>query len=503
MIMWGYYRRSFVFLLAILYLLHAKIALAQTPFTCDGTLYQIKYGQLTKFDPSTSTFIDFGPLLPEQYNPIGYNINDNYLYTVFGSDVVRIDANGATSVVATTSSPIPSYAGDMDANNNLIMRTGAQELTIVNVYTGQTTIRTLTGINMTASTGDLSYLPASITGTVPHMIVADGSQLILVDLVNNVVSKKSITGYPSNQGYTGASWIDSTGRLFVFRNVTGEIYEIIDYLTSTPYAVLNTTSAPTQKNDGANCWAQPFFNQAPIAQNDEFETPFETPKMGNILVDNGSGADIEPDNQTISVSPTSNPTNGTLNINSAGDITYTPNTGFYGTDTFSYKITDPFGAFDTALVTVHVYKYDIDVTKDVQVYAPDALGIYALPGNDVIYTITLTNQANGIVDDGTTFLVDALPTEAEFYFGDIDGAGPELFPVSFTQSADGGLIYDYNTDVGYSDAATAPQSFADCTYSPLPGYDPLVTYLCFNPKGSLAAGTPYPSAKLSFRMRIK
>ncbi len=48
------------------------------------------------------------------------------------------------------------------------------------------------------------------------------------------------------------------------------------------------------------------------------------------------------------------PANGTATLNVDGTITYTPNAGFEGTDTFSYTATDTNGATGTATVTVTV-----------------------------------------------------------------------------------------------------------------------------------------------------
>ena len=48
-----------------------------------------------------------------------------------------------------------------------------------------------------------------------------------------------------------------------------------------------------------------------------------------------------------------------------------------------------------------------------------------VPGNDVIYTIEFTNTGDGPTDAGSVLLIDAMPSEIEFYNGDIDDGGPE------------------------------------------------------------------------------
>ena len=138
-------------------------------------------------------------------------------------------------------------------------------------------------------------------------------------------------------------------------------------------------------------------------------------------------------------------------------------------------------------------------SKNVSVYDPDDTGLHALPGNDVIYTITIENTGSGNVDSGSLLLIDSMPGEVSFYNEDIDDAGPELDPVAF-QDTGGSLTFDYNNDVGFSDAAEKPSSFAECSYSPLVGYDPNVTFICFNPKGVMSGQS---TMSVSFRARIR
>ena len=141
--------------------------------------------------------------------------------------------------------------------------------------------------------------------------------------------------------------------------------------------------------------------------------------------------------------------------------------------------------------------------KTVELWDPEELGLYAIPGNDVIYTISASNVGNGSVTQDTVVLIDAMPEEVEFYNGDIDDDGPESNPVSFTQSTGAGLSFNYATDVGYSDSSDRPEGFNECSYTPVAGYDASVTFICFNPKGTLVAGDPDPTFSVSFRARIQ
>lgn len=64
--------------------------------------------------------------------------------------------------------------------------------------------------------------------------------------------------------------------------------------------------------------------------------------------------DTDPEDDPLTVINTSSGTNGTTTINADGTVTYTPDEGFTGTDTFTYEIEDGNGGTDTATVTVEV-----------------------------------------------------------------------------------------------------------------------------------------------------
>ncbi|MEP1230070.1 MAG: hypothetical protein ABJG88_05290 [Litorimonas sp.] len=145
---------------------------------------------------------------------------------------------------------------------------------------------------------------------------------------------------------------------------------------------------------------------------------------------------------------------------------------------------------------------NVTARKTVEVWDPNALGLYALPGNDVIYTISATHESGPALDPETLFLKDAIPSEVVFFNGDIDDAGPEIHPVSFTNNTSS-LTFNYPTDVAFSNASLPPVAMTDCTYTPIVGYDPAVTHICIQPTGSFDSGTPNPSFSVSFRARIE
>ena len=151
---------------------------------------------------------------------------------------------------------------------------------------------------------------------------------------------------------------------------------------------------------------------------------------------------------------------------------------------------------------------NLQADKTVAVYDPASTGLYALPGNDVIYSISISNAGNGAADTDSIELIDSLPSDIEFWNGDIDAGGPDTYPgtdpVGFTQPAGTGMSLTYGTDIRFGTGGTAPADFSACTAVAQDNtYRPDLTYICFNPKGTLAAGDPDPEIELSFRARIK
>ena len=153
-------------------------------------------------------------------------------------------------------------------------------------------------------------------------------------------------------------------------------------------------------------------------------------------------------------------------------------------------------------VTVIARKAILTISKTSLIYDQPGKATFAIPGNDAIYTITVTNIGNGPTDNNSVFIYDTLPSQVSFFNGDVDGTGPVAGPVIFTQNG-AGLTYTDATALKFSNQLVAPVNFAACTYTPVAGYDPNIRYVCFNPKGAMLSGSPAPSFSVQFRTQIK
>ncbi|MDY3559962.1 Ig-like domain-containing protein [Gemmata sp. JC673] len=89
-------------------------------------------------------------------------------------------------------------------------------------------------------------------------------------------------------------------------------------------------------------------NDNPVATDDAASTYENMPVSVPVLLN-----DTDADGDALSVTGVTQGAHGTVTFTSAG-VTYTPNTGFFGSDTFTYTISDGHGSTDTAAVSVSV-----------------------------------------------------------------------------------------------------------------------------------------------------
>jgi hypothetical protein len=94
-------------------------------------------------------------------------------------------------------------------------------------------------------------------------------------------------------------------------------------------------------------------NDPPVAADDSYETAPETPLT--VVVATGVLAnDNDPDGDLLQAVLVDDVANGVLNLNGDGSFTYTPATGFNGTDTFTYRANDATVESNLATVTITI-----------------------------------------------------------------------------------------------------------------------------------------------------
>ncbi|QCX37139.1 DUF11 domain-containing protein [Aureibaculum algae] len=198
-----------------------------------------------------------------------------------------------------------------------------------------------------------------------------------------------------------------------------------------------------------------FINAIPCAVDDS-SLVIKDNVAGVVIDVLANDADIENDIDVSSINNTSllAPSNGTISINtSTGEITYVPNAGFSGTDTFEYQICDTNtpALCDVALVVVAVeVDTDSDGVADIIDLDDDNDGIpdtLEAAGNDP----SADSDGDGILayldeDDSNVSIGDDTPGIEQIY--DFDGDG---IPNHFDLDSDNDAIPDV-IEAGYTDA---------------------------------------------------
>jgi len=163
----------------------------------------------------------------------------------------------------------------------------------------------------------------------------------------------------------------------------------------------------------------PPANNPPIGINDIAITPQDSPVTGNVLVND---TDPEGGPLTVTTTPVTPPTKGTVTLNPDGTFTYTPNPGVTGQDGFCYELKDNAGLKDTACVVINIIPNPkptndkpVAIDDNTQTYQntavvipvkfndtdPDAAGT---PNGTLGTPVKLTNPTHGTVTanaDGT------------------------------------------------------------------------------------------------------
>lgn len=126
----------------------------------------------------------------------------------------------------------------------------------------------------------------------------------------------------------------------------------------------------------------------------------------------------------------------------------------------------------------------------------------AIPGAEMLYTITVTNSGYGAADNNTTVVTDPIPANMSMCVSTLCSNPPVVFSCSAAPAC--GLTYTA-ANVTYSNQAGGGAPYS---YSALPdaaGYDSVVTGVQINPAGIFngASGGSNPSFSLALKMKIK
>jgi hypothetical protein len=323
----------------------APVDAAAGPFQCQPGFYQVMSGQLYELNPVTSVYTKIGSAYSTSYNAMGYNVEDNYLYamgtgTTDEAHLLRIADDGSVTDLGQPSGlPTHDYvSGDMDGTGHLLVQLSASTWYAIDVSTGTATSITVTGT--TGSGNDAVWIDG-------YLYFASNDILYTINLTTDHETDATVSGLPASASY-GAAWSDKPSDMFISNNADGDIYQISGFTGTTPSATQVATGDATGDNDGAACKqsASPFV--LPVANADTYAVTTDV----TLSVDAAGGVLANDSGAGLTVLSHTNPSDGTLTLNSDGSFTYVPGAGFQGTDSFTYSVQDEYGRDSAAPATV-------------------------------------------------------------------------------------------------------------------------------------------------------
>ncbi len=172
-----------------------------------------------------------------------------------------------------------------------------------------------------------------------------------------------------------------------------------------------------------------IVNGRPVAAADSYTTDEDAPLSRN--APGVLGNDTDPENEPLSADLITPPASGTLDFTAGGSFTYTPNANYFGSDSFTYTVTD--GKRTSLPATVSI---TVTAVNDVPVAGADNYGVL----KDTPLTIS---AANGVLRNDTD--VDSPALTATLVQTTSSGA--------LTLNSDGSFNYTPNS--GY----TGPDTF--------------------------------------------
>jgi YD repeat-containing protein len=192
-------------------------------------------------------------------------------------------------------------------------------------------------------------------------------------------------------------------------------------------------------------------NVAPTAVNDAVSTNQNTATTFDPRVN-----DTDPDYDPLTITAKTNGTHGTVSINSGTSLTYTPTTGYHGSDSFTYTISD--GASHTSTATVSV-----TIVNRPPVATPYALNSWAGaavtfnplssvsdPDGDTLTITAKTNGAHGAVTLNSGTSLTYTPTSGYY--------GTDSFSYTVSDGQGNTTIGTVNATVGTAPVAGGPDS---------------------------------------------
>jgi RHS repeat-associated protein len=134
-----------------------------------------------------------------------------------------------------------------------------------------------------------------------------------------------------------------------------------DYSGSDAFSFTANDGSVTSEAAIVNITVVPV-NDPPLANDDQATTNEDTP----VVIDNLLANDTDAENDPLTITDFTPPTNGALEQQGDDNFAYTPHLNFFGEDSFSYTISDESGGTDSAIVRIKIISINDAPVANVQ-----------------------------------------------------------------------------------------------------------------------------------------
>ncbi|PZD78084.1 Ig-like domain-containing protein [Mesonia sp. K7] len=211
-----------------------------------------------------------------------------------------------------------------------------------------------------------------------------------------------------NDTYGTLSAINITQQPTNGQNITVNGLSDVTYTPNTSYIGTDSFKYTITDEKGTSSEATVNINvsapTAPTAVADVVSVPTDLTTNINVLSNDSSGSGAYDD-----VIIVSNPTNGAVTVNTNNTVAYTPNSGYTGTDSFQYKVTNIHG------LTSNTVTVDVNVTCNCTNNIVSGSGGAIIINSGQTYCLTSGSWSGGLTMNGGTLCVSAGATFTASY----------------------------------------------------------------------------------------
>lgn len=384
-------------------------------------------------------------------------------------DVLFNDSTPDSGKTLTITAVGPTDSGGTASNNTTdITYTPAPTFTGTEVFTytiddGTGRVATAT---VTVSVDDINFAPAITEGDSTSVTMDEDGAPTAFDLTLHASDPDgdTLTWSIQSQATHGTAAAGGTGTV-----------KSIGYTPAPNYN--GSDSFVVQVSDGLGSVDQIMVNVTIMPVNDD---PTAVDDSATVQPDQVTSIDVLANDHdldtgdVLSITAVTQGTHGSVS-HDGSKVTYTPDNGYSGPDTFTYTTSDGNGGTDTATVSVTVgfYTVYLPLVSNNVVTAPD-LVVTAVQGSADHFEIVIENQGNAATTTG--FWVDLYidpdpaPTHANQLWQDVADEGL-VWGVTTSLAAGESLTLTYSTDPG------APNLFYSAANSSYAGMLPIGTPL--------------------------